>query len=155
MSPFSCRGLTAISLMPCVSSTAQRGSSCRCVCADSVGPSSFPTSLPTFFPPSQSPSLPPPSYCVSGHLLLLRQLVALKATPISFLNPIPPLLWPPLAIVTIEVFTAVSDLHKLYYHLTELNELYILVPSRLSHTRTKIERKGESLGYFVREKCHI
>ena len=36
MSPLSCRGLKAISQMPCVRSTAQRGSSCRCVCADSV-----------------------------------------------------------------------------------------------------------------------
>ena len=42
---------------------------------------------------------------------------------------------------TAEVFTAVSDLHKLYYHWTELNELYMLVPLLLGSLLLALSHK--------------
>ena len=60
MSPLSCRGLKAISQMPCVRSTDQRGSSCRCVCWQCIWIHMDRGMLPTCLTPSISlPPLPP------------------------------------------------------------------------------------------------
>ena len=130
MSPLSCRSLTPISQMPCVRSTAQRESLCRCVGWQCIwihtDHASLPPSLslappmplplsflsPAFLLSASIPSFPSPptiSPRRSSHHLLLQHWFTFKGPPGPFLVPSPTLvlLWPPLASSTPQAATSI------------------------------------------------